>query len=250
MAGSEERWTLLGRRSEAPPAEAQPPELPTTPGRPLTTHRHGVVAHHWLSLLVARPSPAEPIPVPGARITVRPYPRGAPRPEAPLARGATAPDGTAAFLLPPGRYAVTARLGDEGRSVTITLEHAGRATLLLDAIGRRVTLQIEASAHDGSPLADTSVEARAIHGGAIAARATTDADGIAELLVPPGAYEVRVGGTVTKTYLETDTLLRLTTDAPRALALPRVTRYAQRAREATSYAAPFEIARIRDDVHN
>jgi hypothetical protein len=227
----------VAARRGAAPALPRPPTLP--------------VEHHWLTVQIARPGPHEPIPVAGARVLVRPYPRGATRPGEVVARGATAADGSLSLLLPAGRYAVAARHEDDGKYVTITLEHAGRAMLVLESLGKRVTLTVEASTLDGRPAPNAAVEARAVPAGAIAARGLTDEDGVATLLLPPGAYEVRTGATVAKTYLETDTLLRLTaTEGAPPPDSEAATRYQQKVRTATNYAAPYDVAAVREDLWN
>ena len=209
------------------------------------------VEHHWLTLLVARPAPAGPVPVPGARVIVRPWPRGAARPADPVARGSAGADGTVALSLPAGRYAVTATDGEEARAVTVTLEHAGRAVVLLESVGRRVVLTAEVRSPADGPLVGAPVEVRSSPGGALAAEGTTDERGVVNLLVPTGAYEVRVGTTVAKTYVEADTILRLSAEAPRVEAPPvRVSKYAQRARLAVAYVSPFDVQCVRDDMLN
>lgn len=213
--------------------------------------RAPIVPHHWLTLAVVRPGPAAPIPVPGARIVVRPFPRGAARPEEPVARGATSAEGSFAVSLPPGRYAVYAQHEGEGKAVTVTLEHAGRATLVLESLGRRVALHVEVTGIDGLPLADAAIEIRTVPTGAHAAAALTNDDGAAEIPLPPGAYEVRVGGVVARTFLEADTIVRLTA-APQttemAAPLPP-SKYAQRARAATASIAQLDPT-VRDETWN
>lgn len=226
------------------------PAAPPLPAAPLP--REPVVQHHWLSVVVVHPGPIAPVPAPGARVVVRPYPRGAPQPEEPVARGTAGPDGSFALLLPQGRYAVTAHHEGEARAVTVTLEHAGRATLVLENLSRRVALTVEVTGEDGLPLPATPVDVRTLAGGTHAARETTDDDGVAVLQLPPGAYEVRVGGTTTRTFVETDTTLRLTaTPAPVEPAPgPAVSAYAQKARAATSIVAPLDTSGARDEVWN
>ena len=238
---------LPWRRDEPTPAE--PPAPTARPADPAP--RPEKARHHWLTLLVARAGPVGPLPVAEARVVLRPFPRGAPRPGEPMARATTGPDGTVALHLPAGRYAVSARQGGEGRVVTITLEHAGRALVLLESLGKRVVLTVEVSGADGGPLPEASVEVRATPGGALAGRGVTDEAGIATIHVPPGAFEVRVGDAVARTYVEADTLLRLAAAsvAP-ATPSPAASRYAQRARAATSYVAPFDITNVREDAWN
>lgn len=252
MAGTEERWSLLGKRkraAEAPPSQPAPP-VEAAPAPP-KMRRPGTVVNHWLTLVVARPGPERPVPVAGASIVVRAYPRGAGRPQAVVAQATTGADGSAALLLPFGRYALQARHGDERRAVTITLEHEGRALLLLESARRRVSIQVDASRPDGAPLAEAEVEARAHPSGVLAARTITDPDGVATLTVPPGAYEVRIGDVAVRTYVEADTLLRLTAQPPpRPAVASAPSRYAIRAREALSYAAPFDVHRVRDELSN
>lgn len=237
-----------GKRVEEPsaapsaaPAQSTAPPLPRPPAEP----------HHWLTVVVARPGPAAPVPAAGASVVVRPFPRGAARPLEPVARVTASADGSVALCLPEGRYAVSARHEGEGRAVTLTLEHAGRALLLLEALGRRAVLTVEAADAAGAPLSNAVVAVRAVPTGTQAGSATTDERGVASLQLPPGAYEVRVGETVAKTYVEADTLLRLTAEAaPDPAAPPSPSRYAMRARTATSYVAPFDVAGVRDDVWN
>lgn len=234
------------RSGEAAPAPAGPlpPAAPALPRPP-------VVEHHWLTVAVVRSGPAQPLPVGDARVVVRPFPRGAQRPGEPVARGSTGHDGSFALLLPAGRYAVSATHGGEGRAVTITLEHSGRAMLVLESLGRRVVLTVEVAGPAGEPLAEATVDVRTVPGGTHAARGVTDERGVAAIHLPAGAYEVRVGGSAAKTYLEADTLLRLTAEpAPPEPAAPAVSRYAQRARAATSYVAPLDIANVREDSWN
>lgn len=234
-----------GRRKEA-----QAAYVAEKPAAPLP--RAPTVAHHWLAIMVARPGPVSPLPVAEARVVVRPFPRGAAKPEEPVARGATGADGSFSVSLPAGRYAVYAQHEGEGKAVTVTLEHAGRATLLLETLGRRVLLMAEVTGTDGDPMPDAVVDVRAIPSGTHAARQTTNDDGVAEISLPPGAYEVRVGTTVTRTYLEADTILRLTAEpeAPEAPATLPVSRYAQKVRAATSVIAPLDSASLRDETWN
>lgn len=247
MAGKREgllpKWLQVGRGKAAQPPAAATCQ-PTFP-------RPQAVPHHWLSVLVARPGPHDPVPVPDARVVVRPFPTGATRPGEVVARGTTGPDGTVSLLLPEGRYAVAARDGEDGRNATITLEHAGRALLLLESLGKRVVLTIEASTFDGRILADAAVDVRTVPTGSVAARSVTDADGVCNLKLPPGAYEVRIGATAAKTYVETDTLLRVSADpagvTPEA---PPDTKYAQRIRAATNYVATYDVEAVREDLWN
>jgi hypothetical protein len=169
-----------------------------------------------------------------------------------VARGATGPDGSLALSLPAGRYAVYAQHEGEGKAVTVTLEHAGRASIMLESLGRRVTLSCEVAGQDGLPLSEATVDVRTVPAGTHAAREITNEDGIAEISLPPGAYEVRVGETVTRTYIEADTILRLTAETrpADALASPPVSRYAQRARAATSVIAPLDSGSIREETWN
>ncbi|GEM_PF-7088161 len=228
-------------REPAEPEQVAPPAppLPRPPAAP----------HHWLTVLVARPGPEGPLPVADARVVIRPFPLGAPKPGEPMARAATGPEGTVALLLPAGRYAVSARHAGEGRAVTVTLEHAGRALLVLEALGKRVVLTVEVSGPDGGALPGAPVEVRSAPAGTLAARGATDERGVATLHLPPGAYEVRVGAARARTFVETDTLLRLAAEAAPA-PQPVASRYAQKARAATSYVAPFSAEHVRDDVWN
>ncbi|HVM44637.1 MAG TPA: hypothetical protein VM582_01780, partial [Candidatus Thermoplasmatota archaeon] len=205
-----------------------------------------------LGVAVVRPGPSAPIPVAGARVVVRPYPRHAARPEDPVARGATGPDGTFSASLPPGRYAVYAQHEGEGRAVTVSLAHAGRARLSRTSVARRATLTVEVNGLDGEPLPDAAVDVRAHPSGAHAARIVTNDDGVAHVALPPGAYELHVGGAATRTYLEADTVVRVTAE-PHPLegaAPPPLSRYAQRARAATATVAPLDGGAIREEVWN
>ncbi|HUR68759.1 MAG TPA: carboxypeptidase-like regulatory domain-containing protein [Candidatus Thermoplasmatota archaeon] len=226
--------------------EATPPE----PAPPLA--RPPSVAHHWLTISVARPGPAAPLPVSHARVVIRPFPRGASKPEEAVARGATGPDGSIAVSLPAGRYAVYAQHEGEGKAVTVTLEHAGRAMLTLESLGRRVILSCEVTGPDGDPVPDATVDVRTVPAGTHAAREVTNDDGVADVHLPPGAYEVRVGDTITRTYIEADTILRIMAErqAPEAVAAPPVSKYAQRARAATSVIAPLDTGAVREETWN
>lgn len=236
---------VFRRTPRASPPQQAPPPAPPLPREP-------TVPHHWLTIVVVRPGPIAPVPAPGARVIVRPYPRGAAHPEEPVARGTAGPDGSFALLLPQGRYAVTAQHEGEARAVTVTLEHAGRATLALESMTRRATLTVEVTGEDGMPLENAAVDVRTIASGTHAAREVTDTDGVAHLTLPPGAYEVRVGHTVARTFLEADTTLRLTaTPAPLEPAPSSgVSAYAQKARAATSVVAPLDTSGARDEVWN
>jgi hypothetical protein len=238
------RWS--GRSAAGQPVDgavASSTELAPIPRAPSTTH-------HWLTLLVARPGPHEPVPVPFARVTVRAFPRGAERPGDVVARGTTRSDGTIELQLPGGRYAVSARAGEDGRHVTITLEHPGRALLLLENMSRRIVLTIEASRLDGRPLVEAALEVRSSPAGSVAARGVTDERGIVSLNLPPGAYEVRVGETVVRTYAEADTLLRLTAENVGPAAGPAASKYAQKVRSATTYVATYDVGSVREDIYN
>lgn len=243
MAGLFPRW-----RGRSATAQAAAPVVEPTPAPPLP--RPASLPHHWLTLLVARAGPHEALPAPDARIVVRPYPAGSTRPGEPIARGTTGADGALALLLPAGRYAVAAAHQGDGKCVTITLEHAGRATLLLEAAGRRVTLTVDASGPDGRALANADVELRALPGGTVATRGVTDERGLAPLRVPPGAYEVRIGDASARTYVEADTVLRLAVGSASPSLAPLETGYASKVRHATTYTARFDPEAVRDDVWN
>lgn len=246
MAGSLTRALRLGRRKEAATLPAEPSLVSAPLPRPPT------VPHHWLTIAVVRSGPAAPIPVAGARVVVRPFPRGASRPDDPVARGSTGPEGTFAASLPPGRYAVYAQHESDGRAVTITLEHAGRAQLTLESLARRATLSVEVQGLNGLPLADARVDICAHPAGTHVAHALADDDGVATLKLPPGAYEVRVGGALARTYVEADTTLRITAEPqPGASTTPApIGKYAQRARAATAVVAPLDATNVRDEVWN
>lgn len=238
------RGLRLRRKKEAQP---EPPAEPV----PLVA-RPRAIAHHWLTVAVVRPGPESSVPVAGARVVIRPFFRGAARPEDPVARGATAADGTFAASLPAGRYAVYAQHEGESKAVTVSLEHAGRATLVLESAARRAALEVIVTGLDGAPLAHAGVDVRAVPTLAQVARAVTDAAGSARLALPPGAYEVRVGGASARTFVEADTTIRLAADPAYAepVAEAPMSRYAQKARAATSVVAPLDPAAVRPDVWN
>jgi hypothetical protein len=174
------------------------------------------------------------------------------RPEEPVARGTTAPDGTFSCSLPAGRYAIYAQVDGEGKAVTVALHHAGRATLVLESLARRAKLEVHVTGIEGTPLANATLDIRAVPTLAQVARLATDAQGCARIALPPGAYEVRVGGTSARTFLEVDTTLRLAAEPLEQadLAPAPVSRYAQRARAATSVVAPLDGGAVRDEVWN
>lgn len=253
------------KREEQPqPAQAAPSPLPAPAAaamRPVAPipRAPDTRAHHWLALLVARHGPAGPVPVPGARVIVRAFPRGATRPGAPVGRGTTNAEGTLTLLLPEGRYAVSATSDGDARIVTVTLEHAGRATLVLESLQARVMLRIEATRSDGEPLAQARVEVRAAAGNALVVDGTTDEAGHLSVTVPRGAYEVRAGAARVRTYVEAATTLRITADddAPAGAsgsdarpAPSQLSPYAQRIRHATHYAAPYQVHNVRDEGWN
>lgn len=243
------RGLRLRRRKEAqpePPAEAAAPPSAPVAARPRA------VQHHWLTVAVVRPGPESSVPVSGARVVIRPFFRGAARPEEPVARGTTAADGTFAASLPAGRYAVYAQHEGESKAVTVSLEHAGRATLVLESQARRAALEIHVTGLDGAPLVGAAVDVRAVPTLAQVARAATDAAGVARLALPPGAYEVRVGGASARTFLEADTSIRLAAEPAyvEPAAEPPMSRYAQKARAATSVVAPLDPEAVRPDVWN
>ena len=240
--------------ASAAPAAAAAPAASTARIAPPLAREPDAAPHHWLTIIVARHGPVGPVPLPGARVVVRAYPRGAAAPRAPIGRGTTGPDGTLALLLPAGRYAVAATHERDTRAVTVTLEHAGRALLTLESLARRVALTIEAARPDGFALTHAPVEVRAAAGGAVVERGATDDTGVVTLGVPAGAYEVRVGGASVRTYVEADTLLRMTAepaaaDAAEADVQP-ITPYQQKVRAATQYAAPYAVANVRDEGWN
>jgi hypothetical protein len=68
--------------------------------------------------------------------------------------------------------------------------------------------------------------------------------------VPPGAYEVTVGAATARTYVEMDTLLRMTAEPGRPDPAPEPTRYQQKVRAATSYAAAYDVSAVREDLFN
>lgn len=230
---------MLGRPTAAGDSEREPPPRPLAPPVP----------HHWLSLAVYRPGAHAPLPVAAARVIVRAFPRGEARPGDVVARGTAGADGNVSLLLPEGRYCVLARDGDETKAVTITLEHAGRATIVLEHAIRRAMLTIEVTDVTGHPLADATVDVRTVPGGQPAARGVTDADGVAAIPLPQGAYEIQAGATTARTYLDADTVLRLCAAASAPIA-PPLTRYAQKARAATAMVAPLDVERLREEVWN
>ena len=242
------RGLRLRRRKEEPSAPSAPDAPPLPPPLP----RAPSVAHHWLTIVVVRPVPGSAVPAAGARVVVRPFFRGQSRPEEPVARGTTAPDGAFSVSLPAGRYAIYAQHEGEAKAVTVTLEHAGRATLALESVARRAKLEVHVTGFDGAPLADATVDVRAVPTLAEAARAATGSDGIARLLLPPGAYEVRVGGASARTFVEADTTIRLAAEPslPERTLEPPMSRYAQKARAATSVVAPIDVESVRAEVWN
>lgn len=245
-------------RKEATPGADAPQAVPSgpasSPPRAPPLAREVSPAHHWLSVVVARHGPAGPVPVAGARIVVRPYPRGATSPGDPVGRGTTSAEGSLALLLPPGRYAVAATHDGDSRVVTVRLEHAGRAVLVLESRARRVALRLEVARPDGFALGHAPVEVRTVTGGALVERGETDETGIASLHIPAGAYVVHVGDARVRTYVEADTVLRIAADAAPEARLasggPTAHPYAQRVRAATQYAAPFDLAAVRDEGWN
>lgn len=241
---------LVPRRRPKSGSAPAPTEPAATPLAPIA--RAPTVAHHWLTVLVARPGPHEPVPAAGARVVVRPFPLGETRPGEPVARGTTALDGTVSLSLPAGRYAIAAAHEGDGKAVTVTLEHAGRAVLVLEAVGRRVVLCIEATRADGRNLPEASVEARSLPSGAVAARGVTDERGVVSLLVPPGSYEIRVGTSApTRTFVEADTTLRVTAEAAvEPATAAAVNAYQSRVRQATTYSARFDPEGVRDAFLN
>lgn len=239
---------LRRRKAAADPAAPAAPPAPAAAPLP----RPPAVTHHWLAIHVLRPGPAAAVPVGGARITVRPYFRGAMRPEEPVARGTSAPDGTFAVSLPAGRYAIYAQAEGEGKAVTVALHHPGRATLMLESLARRATLEVVVTGLDGAPLAEATVDLRVVPTLVQVARMQTDSEGRARIALPPGAYEVRVNGASARTFLEADTTLRIASEPlePAELAPAPISRYAQKARAATTVVAPLDAGTVRDEVWN
>lgn len=112
-----------------------PPVTTSEPAHVAPLRRAPPPPHHPLTVRVVRGDPYMPVgPVPGARVEVRPLPSGASGPAEPVARGTADRDGTLELLLPPGRYAVAARAGEDTKVVTLTLERAGRATIHLEPV--------------------------------------------------------------------------------------------------------------------
>ncbi len=251
MAESKERWSLLPKRkAEAKPSPTPPQPAPQIRHDSAALPRAPHVEHHWLTVHVARPSPNRNVPIQGARVSVRRLHQADDAPDEPVAKGITNPDGTTAFHLPAGRYTVNARHGADARAVTVTLEHAGRATLLLNAPQRAVTLTITASQEDGAPLANATVAIHTEGTNTPVVQTATDERGIAEIEIAPGSYTVKVGTSTVRTFAETDTLLHVTARAVTAPTARPLSRYAQRARQAVSYAAPLDLHHLREDMWN
>lgn len=188
---------------------------------------------------------------------MRPFPRETARPGEVVARGTTGADGSVALFLPTGRYAVSASEGRDARSVTLTLEHGGRALLVLEGAAPRALLTVEAHAADGSAAGGVDVDVRVHPSGTPAARGRTDERGVAAIPLAPGAYEVRVGEASVRTFVEADTVVRLRAPPapardqppPQPKPLPP-SRYAQRARAATAALAPLDTEWVRDETWN
>ena len=173
------------RRKEPAPA-ATPPAAPPPPPRPAPplARPQAKVRHEWLTVTVARATPRGPIPLSDARVVVRPWPLGDARPGDPLARATTGPNGAATLLLPTGRYAVSATHGGQTKAVALTLDHAGRAHVLLDSAARLAALAV-----DGAP-PGAEVQARDARDGGLRAALRADDHGFALLPLPPGTYDV------------------------------------------------------------
>jgi hypothetical protein len=141
---------------------------------------------------------------------VHAWPRGEARPLDPVARAFTDPEGAVSFHLPVGRYALTATREGESRTVAVTVERAGRATVLLEEAPHTLlrTLRVEVVDVDGRPLPAEDVEA-APPDGSPAHRARTDGQGLAPLVLAPGLYDVRAAGRAVRVQVEHDARLRV-----------------------------------------
>lgn len=214
-----------------------------------TFPRPARIAHHWLTVTVQRAGPAHETPIVGARVVVRAHPLGELRPGEPVARGITRADGTAAFLLPPGRYSVAARESGGVRAATVVLDRAGGVTLALEDLHQRVGLHVQVDRTDLGAVVRARVEVRSLPTERLVAEAVTDAHGVADFTLPPGAYEVRVGEAKARTFLEANTVLRLAADRARQ---PRrqPSAYSMQARQAVNYVQRFELGALRDDGWN
>lgn len=192
---------LLWSRRSGEPASRPEPDAPA----PLA--RRAAPAHLRLTVLVAnRPTGAA---LPGARLAVRPLEPLRDWPEGREARAVARADGTAALLLPRGRYAVRIEHERLRKCITLTLERDGRATIWLDAPTVRAHLVVDARRADGSPLARAPVEVRAARADALLALPLTDEAGAASLWLAPGDYDLRVGAVLRRVRLRADGVVRL-----------------------------------------
>ena len=209
----------LRRREKAPfPAPAATPAAPVPPERDAPPFPRPVplLRHEWLDVTVARATLLGPLPVPRAKVVVRAWPRGEEHPRETVARAFADAEGAISFHLPVGRYALTALHGEEARTVAVTVEHAGRATVILeDAPRLRLrTLRVEVADAAGAPLPHAEVEAHPLDRAGEPARTSTDAAGVAFLALAPGAYEVRAAGRAARVHLQGDLRLRLAAPGP------------------------------------
>lgn len=234
------KWGLLTPwRDDAP----RPLEAPAPLARPQAR------PHHWLTVHVGLRLEGDLQPLGAAQVVVRPMPVGQVREGDPIARGSTGADGSVALLLPAGRYTVTAVHGPAKRRVLVTVERAGRVTLVLeDGASRHATLSVEARAHDGGPAQGVPIEARVPRSGKVAARGVTDDRGAAALFVPHGEYDVVAQGASVRQRVagDADVQLVLPPPPPTPPSLP----YLRRVRAANAFAAPFDPEAVDGDLWN
>ena len=204
------RPSPLGEAS-AVPAHGRDARLPEPAGEPLAFPRpRPGLRHEWLDVTVARATLVGPLPLAHARVVVRAWPRGEPRPLEVVARALADAEGRTSFHLPVGRYAITATREGASRTVAVTVEHAGHATLLLDEAPRVRALTVEVVDARGRPLAGLGVEAAPARAGeGPACGGVTDERGRACLTLAPGAYEVRVAGHRKRTHVHRDGRVRV-----------------------------------------
>ena len=228
MAGLRLFQPRAWRRREAPPPPASPGQpadaarpspadasASAPPGRPFPRPAP-VLRHEWLDVAVARATLLGPLPVGRTRVVVRAWPPGEPRPLDAVARAFTDAEGLVSFHLPAGRYALTATQGEDAKTVAVTVEHAGRATIVLEEAPRlRLrTLVVEVVDSEGRPVAGVEVEAASLAPEGPSCRSRTDERGLAPLALLPGAYEVRAAGRAARVQVHGDARLRLAALAP------------------------------------
>lgn len=219
---------LRRKDAPAPPVADPPPAPPQAPPAPPLARPAPRVRHEWLTITVARANPQGPVPLAHARVVVRPWPAGQPKPSEPLARTATGSEGNAALLLPTGRYAIAASHGGAAKAVTLTLDHAGRAFILLEGPARLAALAVEGA----TPLCE--VEVRDSEGG-LHARARADEHGFILFPLLPGTYDVTAAGATARVRLDEDARVRL----PAILGGATLVRGIERASAAPAPARPY-----------